>query len=68
MTRKLALLALLLAACSGESSPSSTEHKTEIPPIEDSPVWMLEDDGSWTCVGEPDVCDGATPPEPLGAP
>jgi len=41
--------------------------EVEIPPIEESIVWMLNEDGSWTCIpGGPEaksmkVCDGAVP-------
>jgi hypothetical protein len=40
--------------------------------IDEAPVWVLEDDGSWTCVpGGPAaearrVCDCAVPPSGLG--
>lgn len=73
MTRTLACVALLaLAACSSgsdQSGPESGYHEREIRQIEESPVWVLEDDGSWTCVPggtDPSVCDDVEPPGPLG--
>lgn len=52
-----------------EAHPGPTTVTTVgyLTPIEESPVWFMEDDGSWTCIpGSSDMpwlCEGVVPPD-----
>ena len=60
----LATIAMLDVA-EPHAEASTGVHSAGFPSIEDSPVWDLDIDGTWSCIGDDRVCDGAQPPESI---